>query len=69
MFHYALALRAGCFRFDEMGYLPLDDLGATIFLPTSQRPLRTRQHHSHFEQKLYGEWGSIWRSDYRNRDS
>jgi hypothetical protein len=24
---------------DEMGYLPLDELGATDFLPTGQRPL------------------------------
>lgn len=39
---------------DEMGYLPLDELGATIFFqPVSARySLRTRQHYLDQQQEL-----------------
>jgi DNA replication protein DnaC len=36
---------------DEMGYLPLDELGDHL-LPTGERTLRARQHHPDFQQQL-----------------
>jgi DNA replication protein DnaC len=47
---------------DEMGYLPLDDLGATIFLQLVSARLRARQHYP-YSNKSYGDWGAIFGGD------
>ena len=44
---------------DEMGYLPLDDLGADDFLPARECPLR-RGSIILTSNKSYGEWGTIF---------
>jgi DNA replication protein DnaC len=54
---------------DEMGYLPLDDMGATIFVQL----VSARYERGSIiltSNKSYGDGGSIfWRSHHRNRDS
>ena len=54
---------------DEMGYLPLDDLGATIFFQL----VSARYERGSIiltSNKSFGDWGTIfWRSDHRYSDS
>ena len=54
---------------DEMGYLPLDDLGATIFFQLVSARYETWQHHPDFQQELRRLGIDLWRSDHRDRDS
>ena len=54
---------------DEMGYLPLDDIGATILFQLSQRSLRTRQHYPKLPKKLRRLGIDLWSSDDRDRNS
>ena len=51
---------------DEMGYLPLDDLGATIFFQLVSARYETRQHHSYFQQELRRMGYDLRRSDHRH---
>jgi DNA replication protein DnaC len=53
---------------DEVGYLPLDDLGTTIFFQLISA-VRTRQHHSDFEQELRRLGLDLWRLDHSDGDS
>ena len=53
---------------DEMGYLPLDELGATIFFQLVSGALRTRQHHPDLEQELRRLGLDLFRPDHRHGD-
>ena len=50
---------------DGMRYLPLDDLGATIFFQLASA-LQARQHHTHVQQKLRRMRIDLRRRDHRN---
>src|SRR3954452_15694770 len=53
---------------DEMRYLPLDELGATIFFQLVSARYEKRQHHPDFEQKLWRVGFDLRRPDHRDRD-
>jgi len=53
---------------NEVGYLPLDDLGTTISSGWLA-PVRTRQHHTDFEQELRRLGIDLWRLDHSHSDS
>lgn len=38
---------------DEVGYLPLDSLGSSLFFPTDKRTLRKGEHHSYKQQGIW----------------
>jgi hypothetical protein len=54
---------------DEVGYLPLDDLGTTIFFQLVECTVRAKQRHPDLEQELRRLGFDFRRPDHRDRHS